>query len=75
MAGPKPPKKPKAKPIKHSSGMYSFLDCEDIFEVGTEIFQWDVVSEQYIKEDEGTHTLESGQDFEVDNEGKISNIY
>jgi hypothetical protein len=75
MAGPKPLKKPKPKPIKHSNGMYSFIDCEDTFAVGTEIFQWDELSEQYIEENAGTHTLESGQDFEVDNEGKISNIY
>lgn len=75
MPGPKPPKKPKAKPVKHSSGSYSFIDCEEIFEVGTEIFQWSEEAQDYLHEDEGTFTLESGQQFEVDNEGKISDIY
>jgi hypothetical protein len=74
MAGPKPLKKPKPKPIKHSNGMYSFIDCEDTFAVNVEIFQWSEESEQFIKEDVGTHTLEGGVTFEVDEDGKVSNI-
>lgn len=75
MAGPKPAKKPKPKPIKHASGNYSFIDAEDVFAVGVEIFQWDNTVSDYIKEDVGVHTLESGQQFDVNDEGQISNIY
>lgn len=78
MPGPKPTKKPKAKPIKHASGVFSFIDCEDLFAVGTEIFQWDTTTEEYKKEDVGTYTIEADIDvltIDVDDDGKISNIY
>ena len=65
-AGPKKPKKPKAKPIKLVNGDYAWIDAEATFSEGVEIFvctQEDTYN--YEPLDNGTYTLDSGIEFVV----------
>lgn len=75
MPGPKPAKKPKAKPVKYSDGTYSWIDGEDTLQVGTEIFVWLEVENEYKPEEAVTGLiLEDGTTLDIDSEGKISYI-
>ena len=65
-AGPKKPKKPKAKPIKLVNGDYAWIDAEATFSEGVEIFvctQEDTHNYELL--DDGTYTLDSGVSFDV----------
>lgn len=65
-AGPKKPKKPKAKPIKLVNNEFAWIDAESTFEEGVEIFVC-VEEETYNYQplDSGDYTLDSGVVFSV----------
>lgn len=79
LPGPvKPPKKPKPKPKYTFSGDIVWLDGEDEFEIGTQIFGWDHTEDEWTHIDSGTYMLEDESEFTVnvitDEEGDKSFI-
>lgn len=68
----KPRKKPKPKPTKLYDNSNVWIDADDAFSVGTEIFAND--ADDFGILDEGTYTLEVGVNFSVEHQTIEGNV-